>query len=146
MKRIIFAALLILLLCYPEVVHAKKVNMKHYKYIGRFELTAYCGCRRCGGGRTSTGKVPKAGRTVAVDPRIVPYGSKLLINGNVYTAEDCGGAIKGNKIDVFFNSHSECFKFGRQSAKVYIKKKPKYFCKFKKVKVFWKMIKKLKKK
>ena len=58
--------------------------------------------------------------TVAVDPRVIPYGSKLLINGVVYTAEDKGGAVRGNHIDIFFDTHGETRMYGTQSADVYL--------------------------
>lgn len=83
-----------------------------------YELTAYCNCYSCcgewAGGPTATGVMPQAGRTIAVDPSVIPYGTKVLINGNVYVAEDCGGAIVGNRIDVYFDNHSEALNFGRQ--------------------------------
>lgn len=91
---------------------------------GMFELTAYCNCYSCcgewSGGPTATGVMPQAGRTIAVDPNVIPYGTKVLINGNVYVAEDCGGAIVGNRIDVYFGSHSEALDFGRQWAYIEI--------------------------
>ena len=97
------------------------------KYLGEFKLTAYCPCRKCCGkwanGITSTGVTAKAGRTIAVDPKVIPYGTKVVINGKVYVAEDCGGAIKGNRIDVYFNSHSEALNFGvKKNVKIYIVK------------------------
>lgn len=92
--------------------------------LGTFTLTAYCHCYSCNGewayGPTATGTMPQAGRTIAVDPNVIPYGTRVLINGNVYVAEDCGGGIIGNRIDVFFDSHSECDAFGVQSAEVSI--------------------------
>ena len=95
-------------------------------YLGRYKLTAYCNCSKCCGkwadGFTATGTMPKEGRTIAVDPKVIPYGSKVVINGHTYVAEDCGGAIKGNRIDVFFASHSDANKFGVQYADVYLKK------------------------
>ena len=93
--------------------------------LGEYQLTAYCACSRCCGksdGITATGTVATAGRTIAVDPRVIPYGSKVEINGNVYIAEDCGGAIKYNRIDIFFDSHSEALQFGVQRAQVYLLK------------------------
>ncbi len=56
---------------------------------------------------TSTGARAVAGRTVAVDPRVIPYGTHLLINGHEYIAEDCGGLIKNKHIDIYFNTHNE---------------------------------------
>ena len=92
--------------------------------LGEFKLTAYCPCSKCCGkwanGITSTGTTAVAGRTIAVDPAVIPYGTKVLINGVTYIAEDCGGAIKGNRIDVYFDSHREALKFGVQYADVYI--------------------------
>ena len=95
-------------------------------YIGRFKLTAYCPCSKCcgkwAGGITSTGVMAKANHTIAVDPNVISYGSKVVVNGHTYTAEDCGGAINGNRIDIYFNTHSEALKFGAQYADVYLKK------------------------
>ena len=91
--------------------------------LGNFKLTAYCPCRICseGWGRhTCTGAVATAGHTIAVDPRVIPYGSKVMINGVVYTAEDRGGAVRGNHIDIFFNTHAETRQHGTQSAEVYL--------------------------
>lgn len=93
-------------------------------YLGEFKLTAYCPCSSCCGqwadGITATGTTAKAGRTIAVDPSVIPYGSEVIINGHTYVAEDCGGAIKGNRIDIYFDSHSEALEFGIQYADVYI--------------------------
>ena len=72
--------------------------------------TAYCPCQECSGGygrQTSTGAIATEGRTIAVDPRVIPYGTEVIIDGKTYVAEDCGGAIKGNKIDIYFDDHKE---------------------------------------
>ena len=93
--------------------------------LGEYQLTAYCACVSCCGksdGITATGTIATAGRTIAVDPRVIPYGSRVMINGNIYVAEDCGGAIKYNRIDIFFDSHSEALQFGVQRAQVYLLK------------------------
>lgn len=93
-------------------------------YLGNFKLTAYCPCAKCCGksdGITATGTVATQGRTIAVDPSVIPYGTEVVINGNTYVAEDCGGAIKSNKIDIYFDSHAEALQFGVQYADVYIK-------------------------
>lgn len=85
--------------------------------------TAYCPCEECSGGygrRTSTGKIAQECRTIAVDPKVIPYGTAVIIDGNTYIAEDCGGVIKGNKIDIFFNSHEEVEKFGKQVKEIVI--------------------------
>lgn len=50
---------------------------------------------------TSTGVIAEEGRTIAVDPDVIPYGSEVLIDGHIYIAEDCGSAVKGNVIDIF---------------------------------------------
>jgi Uncharacterized protein conserved in bacteria len=84
--------------------------------IGTFTATAYCSCRRCtpGFGLTATGTKPTANHTIAVDPRVIPLGSKILINGTVYTAEDTGSGVKRNHIDIYFNTHIEAIIFGKQ--------------------------------
>ena len=93
-------------------------------YLGRFKLTAYCACSKCcgkWGAKTATGTVPTQGRTIAVDPKVIPYGSSVYIEGwGTYIAEDTGGGIKNNRIDVFFNSHTEAFNFGVRYADVYL--------------------------
>ena len=95
--------------------------------LGEFKLTAYCPCMKCCGktdGITSTGTTATEGRTIAVDPRVIPYGSTVTLyyeDGTVhtYTAEDCGGAIKGNRLDIYFDDHQAALQFGVQSAYVY---------------------------
>lgn len=88
------------------------------QFLGTFELTAYyCGTR------TSTGTVPTAGRTIAVDPKVIPYGTIVEIEGyGTYIAEDCGGAVKGNIIDIYIPGRENCIQFGRRKANVYIVK------------------------
>lgn len=93
-------------------------------YLGQFLLTAYCPCSKCCGeyanGITATGTTATAGRTIAVDPSVIPYGSEVIINDHTYVAEDCGGSIDGNRIDIFFNDHGEAWNFGMQYADVYL--------------------------
>lgn len=93
------------------------------RYLGKFTLTGYCPCVICCGktdGITASGEKAKARHTIAVDTSVIPLGSRVEINGKTYYAEDTGGAIKGNKIDIFFSSHNEALAFGKQSADVYI--------------------------
>lgn len=88
------------------------------KYLGNFRLTAYCACASCCGvstGITASGTVATQGRTVAMYG--VPFGTKLLINGTVYTVEDRGTAY--GHVDIFFNSHEDALRFGSQRADVY---------------------------
>ena len=79
-----------------------------------YKITAYCSCAKCCGksnGITACGKKAKAGRTIAA-PRGFSFGTKLSINGKTYVVEDRGGAIKGNRIDLYVNSHSEALRWG----------------------------------
>ncbi|MDD3571109.1 MAG: 3D domain-containing protein [Lachnospiraceae bacterium] len=71
-------------------------------------------------GITSTGTVAKRG-SIAVDPSVIPYGTQLYIPGYGYgIAEDCGGAIKGNKIDLCYETKNEAFSWGRRNVTIYI--------------------------
>lgn len=73
------------------------------------KTTAYCGCPSCSGQwgtQTATGTQCVEGRTIAVDPSIIPLGSKVEIDGHIYTAEDVGGGVKGKHIDIYFASHA----------------------------------------
>ena len=104
--------------------------------LGEFVLTAYCACVKCCGEwsaehpsrigtdyiqKTASGTIPTAGRTISVDTDVIPFGTTVIIFGHEYVAEDRGGAIKGNKIDIFFSDHAEALDFGRQTAEVFIK-------------------------
>ena len=108
----------------PEV---KAVERDNREYMGVFEITAYCACESCcpgtSDGLTSTETIATEGRTIAVDPNVIPLGSIVEINGVSYVAEDIGGAIKNNRIDIFFNSHDDAREFGRQYLDVHIIRK-----------------------
>lgn len=91
--------------------------------LGVFRTTAYCPCYQCSEGwgrKTSTGATAKANHTIAVDPNVIPYGSKIMINGVVYTAEDRGGGVRGNHIDIFYDTHSQTRQHGSQSTEVFL--------------------------
>ena len=87
----------------------KKLTVKAYAYTG--------------GGYTAMGTKAKYG-TLAVDPKVIPYGTKVYIKelGKVFTAEDCGGGIKGNKIDIYMNSSADCNKWGVKTITIEILK------------------------
>ncbi len=92
-------------------------------YTVTFETTAYCPCAKCCGksdGITASGAKAVSGHTIAA-PSTYAFGTEIEINGNVYVVEDRGGAIKGNRIDIFFDSHSEANNYGRKwvEGKVY---------------------------
>ena len=92
--------------------------------LGEFTITHYCACSRCCGksdGVTATGTQATAGRTIAVDPEVIPLGTEVIIDGQSYIAEDTGGAIKGNKIDIFCESHEEAINRGRITREVFVK-------------------------
>lgn len=94
------------------------------KSLGYFRITHYCPCSLCCGpwadGITSTGITAVTNHTIAVDPTQIPYGSKVVINGQVYVAEDCGGAIKKDCIDVYVASHAEGEAKGVYYTEVYL--------------------------
>lgn len=108
-----------------DVLEPKPVSL------GKFKLTAYCSCPICCGEWAynrpngivygAIGEELTEGYSIAVDPRVIPYRTEVIINGKTYKAQDCGGAIKGNRIDVYFANHSEALKFGVQYAEVFIK-------------------------
>ena len=92
-----------------------------YQSLGEFVITHYCACEKCtdGDGITATGTKATEGRTIAVDPEVIPYGTVVIIDGHTYVAEDCGGAIKGNKIDIYMDSHRDALVAGVKVAEVF---------------------------
>lgn len=117
-------------------INEKKLKIDEYEYLisdleknqwtslGIYELTAYCPCVKCSGNWdkiTATGTKATEGKTIGVDPNLIPYGSKIKINDKIYIAEDTGTALKDKKvIDIFMESHEDALNFGRQKAEIYI--------------------------
>ena len=94
--------------------------------LGNYKLTFYDPCVECNGNNlalTATGTTLTEGRTIAVDPSVIPLGSRVFIEGyGVFIAEDTGGAIKGNKIDIAVSTHERANELGVQYANVYLLK------------------------
>jgi len=98
--------------------------------LGIFTITAYCDCVKCNGKwtgyklntHTQAGfPYPVVGYTVSVDPKVIPLGSVVELEGlGPRFAQDTGGAIKGNKIDLFMSSHEEALVFGVKKLEVWI--------------------------
>ena len=98
-------------------------------YEDTFIVTAYCSCKVCCGdyspevtgrpSQTASGTTPKENHTIAVDPKVIPLGTHVWIDGKEYVAEDTGSAIKGNRIDIYFNSHEQALQWGKRSKTVY---------------------------
>ena len=113
------------------------VIVPKYKSLGTFKVTAYCSCMICceenalnrpvdSNGNTivygSTGEVLTPQYSIAVDPRVIPYGTEVVFNnGNTYKAQDCGGAIKENRIDLYFSDHQSALNWGVQYHEVFVK-------------------------
>lgn len=88
--------------------------------LGLFSATAYCPNGRSGRqSRTYSGTIPKPKHTLSADINVLPLGSKVMIDGIVYTVEDIGSSVKGNKIDIFFGSRAEALAFGRQTKELF---------------------------
>ena len=107
----------------PTVIEAPGTSISEYKQIEApepevmiFEATAYTWT----GNRTVTGTWPSRG-TIAVDPTIIPLGTRLFVEGyGEGIAEDTGGAIQGHIIDLYMESEDECWAWGRRTVKVRI--------------------------
>ena len=107
-----------------------------YVSLGEYKLTSYCACEKCCGywatirpkdknGKpivyTASGAVARQGVTVAADTSILPYGTVLLIGGEEFTVQDCGGGVDGKHIDIYFESHEAAIAFGVQYQEIFIK-------------------------
>jgi 3D (Asp-Asp-Asp) domain-containing protein len=96
---------------------AKNRSTGQIEPLGTFTVTHYCSCEKCCGkwsdGITATGTQATEGRTIAVDKNVIPLGSKVIIDNHEYIAEDIGGAIKGNKVDIFVSDHETAIQRGK---------------------------------
>lgn len=104
-------------------------HLEEISLIGTFEATAYTDDVQSQGkwvGQTASGIKPQVG-VIAVDPKIIPLGTELYIEGynnnKICIAGDTGGAIKGYKVDLFYDTKNECMEFGRRNIKIYRVKK-----------------------
>lgn len=99
--------------------------------LGEFTVTHYCPCSTCCGVwaenrpdgiiYTASGAVAESGKTIAVDPDVIPYGTEVVIDGHTYIAQDCGGAIRENRVDIYCDSHEEALQLGRYTTEVFVK-------------------------
>lgn len=83
-----------------------------------FTVTAYCPCEKCCGaysnGYTATGEKAIQGVTIAADPDVLPMGTEIELDGHTYTVQDTGGAIAGNRLDLYFDRHEDALRWGVQ--------------------------------
>lgn len=103
-------------LCVVEIVEPAK-PIKTLTMVA----TAYCGCSQCCGKSdciTASGARATEGRTIAADLSVFPFGTHLRINSVDYIVEDCGGGINGNRLDIYFERHSDALRFGVQTVTV----------------------------
>ena len=96
-----------------------------YTHSQQFKATAYTSWIADVTGTTATGTKARVG-AIAVDPSLVPYGTRMFIVSNdgeyvygIATAEDCGGGVKGNHVDLYYDTVEECFQFGVRQCTIY---------------------------
>jgi len=103
-----------------NIFFAERIPSGHWENAGRHRMTHYCPCRKCNGsnaGRTASGAPMQVGRTVATG-RQYPFGTRLLINGTIYTVEDRG--VPNGCIDILVGSHAEANRRGLFHTNVFI--------------------------
>lgn len=104
-------------------------NLKENKvtYIGQYKITYYCACKQCCGktnGITASGAKVQEGVTVAADTSKLPFGTKIYIKGIGWrTVQDRGGAIKGNRLDIYIASHNDPKPYNVQNLDVWVEVK-----------------------
>ena len=93
--------------------------------LGTFKVTAYCPCEACCGawanGITADGSRATEGVTVAADISVLPFDTIVQIGGEEYEVQDRGGAIQGNRIDIYFDDHETAEAYGVQYHEVLVK-------------------------
>lgn len=113
----------------PEITYGAPEEV----YLGSFVLTAYCGCTKCCGKNAKKGEdgewlaITRSGvraqknHTIAVDPKVIPLGTRVRIGDVIYTAEDTGGKwVQGKHIDIYLGDHQAAAQFGCQHGDVYL--------------------------
>lgn len=105
-----------------KVITVSGNSFKYSKVLKNVSMTAYSSEEPGIGTKTASGTRVTEGRTIAVDPKVIPIGWWVYIEGLGFRrAEDTGGAIKGNKIDVYYDSVKHALNFGRKKGKtVYV--------------------------
>ena len=104
---------------------AEAVPEEQWESLGVFKTTGFCNCKKCcgkwAGGKTKSGVYPEEGITIAVDPKVIPLGSKVMIDGiGVRVAQDTGKHIKGKCIDVYYKDHGTAWNHGEQYHEVFV--------------------------
>jgi 3D (Asp-Asp-Asp) domain-containing protein len=112
-----------------------EVQEMQFMSLGVFRITAYCSCKKCCGRWADVRPIDENGNkivygaseeilipeySVAVDPNVIPYGTRLMVNGKEYIAHDRGGAIKNNCLDIYFESHEQALEWGVQYIEVFV--------------------------
>lgn len=103
-----------------EIFFAERIPSGHWESAGRYRMSHFCPCRKCNGrnaGRTASGAPMVVGRTVATG-REYPFGTKLLINGQIYTVEDRG--VPNGCVDILTESHSEANRRGVFRSEIFV--------------------------
>lgn len=111
-----------LILLISEIENTPEFNVEDSKLLGSFEATAYTDDVESQGkwvGQTATGRKPQVG-VIAVDPKVIPLETELYVEGYGYcVAGDVGGAIKGDRLDLFMDTRDECYTWGRKDVRVW---------------------------
>lgn len=96
-------------------------SLKKGNSLGKFTVTGYCSCQQCSGGHnyTYSGTVPKANHTLSADLAVFPIGTKLWIDGIIYTVEDKGSSVNGEKLDIYYDSHEAAAAHGTITMEVF---------------------------
>ena len=103
-----------------NIFFAERIPTGHWENVGRYRMSHFCPCRKCNGsnaGRTASGAPMTVGRTVATG-REFPFGTRLLINGTIYTVEDRG--VPNGCVDILVGSHSEAYRRGVFRSEIFV--------------------------
>lgn len=102
--------------------------------IGVFKVTAYCSCPKCCGiwsdkhpsrigtdyvQKTASGAIPRPSHTIAADTSVLPFGTEVIMDGQIYTVEDTGNGVRGKHIDLYMDDHEAALAWGVQRIELY---------------------------